>query len=120
MSINPRQCPFLVAVQVSSITCRELVPGCAIKQGFSSPRDKAAHYTQYCTGDYYLCPVAAELNAVYHEYDDSPCPYNWSVLCFFKEDCGKCGWNPETSLERLKRLYPMCSPESLRALLGQN
>ena len=120
MSINPRQCPFLVAVQVSSITCRELVPGCATQQGFSSPRDKAAHYTQYCTGSYHLCPVAAELNATYQEYDDGPCPYNWGVSCFFKEGCDKCGWNPAVSLERLKQLYPACSPECLRSLLEQN
>ena len=120
MSINPKQCPYLVAVNTSSITCRDLGPGCAIKQGFSSPRDKVAHYTQHCTGDYYLCPVAAELNAVYHEYDDGPCLYNWGVSCLFKENCDCCGWNPEVSLERLKQLYPACSPESLRSLIEQN
>ena len=120
MSINPKQCPYLVETQAVKITCRGLGPDSTIKQFFTYSKDKAAHYTQYCAGDYHLCSVAATLNAVYHEYDDSPCPYNWGVSCFFKEGCDKCGWNPEVSLERLKWLYPMCCLEYLRSLLEQN
>lgn len=61
-----------------------------------------------------MCPVAEKLNEVYGLY--SPCPNNEHVQCFFKETCDRCGWNPEVSLERLKRMYP----EYLSAILGQD
>lgn len=120
MSINPKQCPYLVEAQAVKITCRGLSSACTIRQHFTYSKDRAAHYTQYCAGDYHLCSVAAELNAFYHEYDDSPCPYNEGVSCFFKKGCDKCGWNLEVSLERLKQRFPMCSPECLEMLLTRN
>ena len=115
MSINPRICPYLLQNSAYKITCK----GHDLEQSFATAETKKAHYDQYCAGEYYLCPVAEKLNAVYQEYEDSPCPHNRNVLCFFKDTCHRCGWDPAVSLDRLKQKYPNYSERCLEKLLSR-
>ena len=119
VSTNPKQCPYLLGISTCKINCRELAPGVAVEQCFSSDGEASQHYAQYCAGEYYLCPVAEELNEIYRQYEDSPCPYNRNVLCFFKDTCHRCGWDPVVSLDRLKLQYPHCSERRLEKLLSK-
>ena len=34
------------------------------------------------------------------------CLFNQGVNCYDKSGCGKCGWNPAVSEQRLKKMFP--------------
>ena len=34
------------------------------------------------------------------------CLFNPGVNCYDKSGCGKCGWNPAVSKQRLKKMFP--------------
>lgn len=102
MEKNSRNCPYLISRTRYAITCKGIMPGISLEQGFEKPGMSTDHHAQYCCGNYNACATARMINTVRHEYIISVCPHNSGVDCLHEDECERCGWNPVVAERRLQ------------------